>query len=216
MGLLSNYYGSLPGESSELLQRASVRQQQGNVLLIKHRRLPWPQASCLVRDERSFGLGVHLEMENTLGRYDLLHCRSGELPFSEQSFLRVALVHVLETGHEAELSEACRVLAPGGELLLLGLNANGLRCRLDKAAAHLPRFGLTMIRHRLLELGMTVDARLGVGCLGINRLALPPGGVGPLLCNVADLVVVRASHNQGPPLSPLRLNEFQPGVAPSA
>jgi SAM-dependent methyltransferase len=155
-------------------------------------------------------------MENTLGRYDLLHCRSGELPFSEQSFLRVALVHVLETGREKELSEACRVLAPGGELLLLGLNANGLRCRLDKAAAEFPRFGLTMIQQRLLDLGMTVDARFGLGCLGINRLDLPSDGVGPFLSTFADLIVVRARHNQGPPLSPLRLSEFQPEFTPSA
>jgi hypothetical protein len=207
---------SLTLDSAVLLQQASQAGRQGSALLIKHPALPWPEASCVERNQQSFGRAVHLSQGVGTERYSGLHCRSEELPFMEACFKQVALWHVIAAGEEAELAEACRVLAPGGELLLVGLNSSGLRARRDKEAKDLPRLQRHALELLLPQLGMEVVAVSGAGLLGVPSRAFQRNGLGTLLLLMADLVVIRAQAVNPPSVSPLRLKQFQAGVAPTA
>ncbi len=212
---------SLTRDSAELLQKACQAGQQGSVLLIKHPSLPWPPLSCIERNQRSFGLAVHLDQGKCSERHSGLQSRSDELPFVEASFKQVALWHIIATGREKELAEACRVLAPGGELLVLGLNSNGVRSRRDKQAKLLPRLQRQGLSRRLLDLGMEVTGVLGVGLFGSGLFGLgsrvfQQRGFGALLLPVADLIVIRAQAINPANIAPMRLGQFQAGVAPTS
>lgn len=204
-----------------MLKSACRVGQQGSALLIKHSTLAWPELSCIERNQRSFGLAVHLQQGKSAERYSGLQSRSGELPFLESSFKQVALWHVIATGQEAELAEACRVLAPGGELLILGLNSKGVRARRDKQAKHLPRLRWRALGRVLPELGMEVTGVLGTGLLGAGLLGLAgrvfqQNGFGALLLPVVDLLVIRVQAANPASASPVRLERFRAEAAPTA
>jgi len=220
-GSLSGAAKSLALDSAALLQKACRAGRQGSVLLIKHPALPWPELSCIERNQRSFGLAVHLEQGKSAERYSGLQSRSDELPFLESSFKQVALWHVIATGQEAELAEACRVLAPDGELLLLGLNSAGLRARRYQQAKNLPRLKRQALSRRLSELGMEVTGVLGTGLLGAGLFGLADrvfqqNGFGALLLPVVDLLVIRAQAVNPASASQVRLERFRAEVAPTA
>jgi SAM-dependent methyltransferase len=213
---LSAKASSLTIDSAALLHKACQAGQQGSVLLVKHPLLPWPQVSCIERNQRSFGLAVHLDKGKSAERQSGLLSRSDELPFVEASFKQVALWHVIATGKEAELEEACRVLAPGGELLILGLNSKGFRARRDKEARDLPRLHWRALDRILAELGMEITGVLGAGIVGISSKAFQQNGLGALILPVADLLVIRARAVNPANASPVRLEQFRAGVAPSS
>lgn len=185
-------------------------------MLIKHPALPWPVVDCIERNQQSFGRAVHLNQDEITERYSGLQCRSNELPFLEDSFKQVVLWHVIATGHEAELAEACRVLATGGELLILGLNSRGLRAGRNKTTTQLPRLKLLALSRLLPELGMEVNSVLGKGLLGFSTGIFQQNGIGALLLPVTDLVVIRAQTINPANISPLRAKQFRAEIAPSA
>ncbi len=206
--------------SAALLQMAAQcggqSSRQGNVLLIKHSSLAWPEAGTLVRDQQSFGRALHISLGSGTERYSGLHCRSNELPFVDAAFRQVALWHVIATGKEAELLEACRVLQPGGDILLLGLNQMAIGARFDRTAIDLPRLHRQSLHEQLSELDMEVTGAWGSGLAGVARPVFRQDGWSGLLLPFADQMVLRLQHAQAAGLSPLRMERFQAGVAPSA
>ncbi len=202
--------------SSGLLQAAAQGGRQGNVLLIKHSDLPWPEVSAVAREQQSFGRAVHLSLGAGPERYSGMQCRSDELPFLDASFRQVALWHVVATGQEAELAEACRVLLPGGELLILGLNHLALGARFDRQAKMLPRLHRQALDQQLQELGMEITGAMGTGLAGLGSANIRQGAWSGLLLPFVDQLVLRAQHVHPSGLTPLRLQRIPAGVAPSA
>lgn len=190
--------------------------RQGNVLLLRHPDIPWPECACVTRGPQSFGRALHLELGSGRERESTLFCNSAELPFQDSSFRRVVLWHVIDTAEEPELVEACRVLDHDGELLVLGINPFGLRFRLESEAKALPHLHTSRLEARLHELSMEVDAVLGVGFYGVTNRILQRGQVSGLLLPFVDLLLIRAQPINSTPMNALRLDQFQAGVAPTA
>ncbi len=189
--------------------------RQGNVLLIKLPVMPWPQADSVARDQQSFGQALHLSLGRGTERYSGLHYRSDELPFVDAAFRQVVLWHVIATGGEAELAEACRVLQDDGELLVLGLNQMAIGARFDRTAGNLPRLHRPSLDEHLSKLDMEVTGAWGAGLAGISSTILRNDGWSGLLLPFADQVALRIEHTHPAGLSPLRMERFQAGVAPT-
>ncbi len=206
----------LPQASTELLRATARGARQGNVLLIKHPELPWPETDCVERNQQSFGRAVHLNLGTGAERYSGLMCCSRELPFVEHSFQQVILWHVLDHEQQPEMNEACRVLAPSGELLVLGLNPWGWRARCDSQARELPRLHVHRLARHLPELGLKLREIRGSGFLGMGSGVVRQQGLLGALLPMSDLQVLLAEHSHPATFTPLRLEQFQTGVAPVA
>jgi len=207
---------SLVDDSSSLLQAGAKGGRQGNVLLLRHPDVPWPECDCVTRGPQSFGRALHLGLGSGHEREATLVCNSAGMPFQDSSFKRVVLWHVVDTGDEPELAEACRVLEHGGELLVLGINPYGLRSRLESEAKALPRLHSSRLEARLHELSMEVDAVLGVGFYGVTNRIVQRGQVSGLLLPFVDLLLIRAKPIDTTPMNALRLGQFRAGVAPTS
>jgi len=202
--------------SCAMLQAAVLGGRQGNVLLIKHAVLPWPNALCVARDQQSFGQAFQISMGAGKERYSGLSCRSKELPFTDASFRQVVLWHVIAAGQEPELQEACRVLSPGGDLLIVGLNHLAVGARFDRKSKQLPRLHFQMLGQRLQDLEMEVTGAMGTGLAGIGNAIIRQGSWSGLLLPFADQILLKVQHVSPSGLSPLLLDRFQAGAVPSA
>jgi hypothetical protein len=200
-------------ESGLLLQQAGLEGMQGNVLLVKHPALDWPQSRLLERGKTSFDRAIHLDLGTAIERFSGLSCRTSELPFMEASFRRVVLWHVIATGEEAELAEALRVLATGGELLVLGIQQRARSLSVAGPEDAIPRLQRMPLMRCLREAGMEIVSVTGSGLpIARNWPIRRPGPAGVLL-PFASLVLVRARHgNPGSP-SLQRLDSFRARMA---
>lgn len=213
--------------SCVLLERVASGDRKGKVLIIGHGTLPLPDCPSLQRDERGFGLALRLHIGASQGHgstgSDLnravdfkVDCASGDLPFQEGVFRSVILYHVTRDGREPELAEASRVLLPGGEILIVGINQKSWRGMQSRLHVSFPALRMARLRESLQYHGMNIVSVLGAGLAGqpgplmehqrISRLALP----------FADLLLVKARHCQRPLVRPLRLKEFSAGAVPTA
>jgi len=209
--------------SGQLLQESAGDDRKGNVLLIYHASLIPPDNPCLSRDEHSFGLAICVcqtmtdseDEKNGVSR-SLLECVSTALPFQDEVFQRVILYHVIEDGGEAELSEACRVLLRGGDLLLLGLNRHswgGKRTYRDRS---LPLIRLAPVQAALEGHDMLISRKLGQGLLGQDRPWMDRQRLSGLAWPFADVVLIQARHRSRPHATRLRLKELPAGAMPAA
>lgn len=196
---VSGDFRALAEESGELLQHAHLEGRLGHVLLIRNPALAWPESPGLERNQGSFDRAIHLDLGSGSERFSGLACRTFELPFQEDSFRRVMLWHVIADGEEPELAEALRVLAAGGELLILGAQrhaaamVNPGRTGVPPGAEPaVPRLQRRQVLRKLKEAGMEIAAVTGSGLpLTRNRpiRRMSPGGI---LLPLSRLLLVRA------------------------
>ncbi len=218
-GSPKNDLASLGRFSSVLLQRVAVNDRKGNVLVLGHRALPPPQCPCLRRDEHSFGLAMCIfqgRVQASIAAEAQLECSSTDLPLQDAAFHTVILYHVTRDGTEQELDEACRVLAPAGELLVLGINRNSWSGMRVYRHGPVPAMHLASVRNRLQARHMVIDCTLGAGLLGQSRPVMEGHRLSSLALPFADLVVLRARHRERPAATRLRLKKFPAGVVPTA
>jgi hypothetical protein len=212
-------HGTLTRLSSGLWSRVRVERADACTLVIAHASLPWPDVPGAGRRGSSFGLSLGLlagSAQQPAGDGPRLLCDSAELPFVDSVFRGVTLYHVIGEGGEAELAEACRVLAPGGDLLVVGLNHCGWAGFDSGVCAGVPRLHSARVQYRLRELGMIVEARLGAGLFGRERPAVLEHGWQRLAVAVADVVLLRARHLHRPAAARPNLKEIPAGLAPTA
>jgi SAM-dependent methyltransferase len=189
------------------------------VLLLGHAGLPAPECPCLDRDERSFGLAVCLSqgrLQPLVGAAALLHCSSADLPFQGQVFQTVILYLVVGDGSEQELGEACRVLAPGGRLLVVGLNHSGWAGRVTYRHRQLPAMRVARLRKRLRQQGLVVERLVGAGLLGRDKPRMEWRRLSALILPFADLLVLCARHRDSAAMARPGLKKFPAGVVPTA
>lgn len=202
-------------ESCSLLQKADLPGKQGNVLLIKHPELSWPDGNCLERNQQSFDRAIHLNLGAGTERFSGLSCRSQELPFVEASFRLVVLWHVLGTGEEAELAEACRVLAAGGDLLILGLQQRKFMTDAGGQGTSLPVLQRRRVLHNLQDAGMNLVTAMGTGLPMCKHWVVQQAGLTGMLLPLSRLLLLQARHGNPAMPSPLRLDGFRAGIAPT-
>ncbi|HET6564918.1 MAG TPA: hypothetical protein VFG52_05850 [Xanthomonadales bacterium] len=205
---------SLSAESCSLLRVAELNGKQGNVLLIKHPALPWPEGRCLERNQQSFDRAIHLSQGLGKERFSGLACRSDELPFLDSSFRLVVLWHVLASGAEAELAEACRVLAAGGDLLVLGLQRRSFLARLGgQQGRDLPALQRQPLLRKLQDAGMDIVSVTGAGLPVCKDWNIRQAGLAGVLLPFTQLLLVQARHGNPATLTPLPLGDFRAEVA---
>jgi len=206
----------LQGLSEGLFRNVCRVGSQGNTLEIRHGFSPRLAPELLHDISEIFGVSVSLDRGREQGRGQRLNCDTAALPFPDRAFSLVLLHHVVEDGGEAELSEAVRVLARDGTLVLLGLNRNGWRFRTQAGFRALPGMSPVRIKNQLDRLGMSVQQFAGSGLLNRETPTLMEKGLSSLALPLADVMLLSARHKNGPEVSALRFRKLRSGVVQSA
>ena len=164
--------------------------------------------------------GFGLSLSFVLGSHPLpgqsLHCDTAKLPFQDRVFSRVVLHHAISQGREPELSEAVRVLDTDGVLIILGLNRLGWCYRFQGKGRELPGMAPLIIKHELDRLNMTMEGFAGAGLFGQSRPRFMSSGLAGLGSPLADVILLKARHNDGPTAVSLRFTEQRSSLVQSA
>ena len=202
--------------SEGLLRSTGQTGVQGNLLEIHHPSAPLFDPVFLHTASEYHGLSISLSQEENGVDGQKIRCDSDQLPFQDKVFQAVVLHHVVSDGEEPELSEAVRVLARDGVLILLGLNRMGWRYRTQGRETRLPGLSPLKVKGRLEMLRMTMQGFAGAGLAGTNRPALMHDGIASLGAPLADIVLLQARHANSPEVTPLRFRKSRSGVVQSA
>jgi SAM-dependent methyltransferase len=204
--------------SGTLLQTVENDNRWGNVLIIANAAVAFPESANFCRDEHSFGLSLHVVQgvqQCTDGSDHLLQCDSSCLPFQDDIFQTIVLYCVTADGAEAEFSEACRVLAKDGELLILGVNQNSWAGWRSNRKTSLPRMRLAQLRSELQQHDLLITDSIGVGLMGRSRPKMDWHHLSALGLPFADLLLLMAKYNDRPVATPLRLKKHSARVIPT-
>ncbi len=194
----------------QLLQPLLVRRRPERILVLKHagaedlqlEAVNPAQVIRLSSGEPSTDAGVR--------------CRIEALPFEEAAFDLVILHHLISDGHEAFLSEAFRVMAAGGDVVISGLNSSGLRNRIVNRKQRMPALRLDRICHLLKSQSINVELCLLMGLGGFSRPA-PRATWHGLGYPFADRVVLHGHHQSNiKNTNILRFKQVQPAGLASA
>ncbi len=189
----------------EILQPLLERRRPRRVLLLSHalaEDLPLPQPPWPLQLIRLGGGQAQAP----------LRCRTEALPFEAGVFDLVVLLHLVSDGGEAVLGEALRVLMPGGELVVSGLNAYGAYYRLGNRARQFPGLRMHRLNHRLQAKSFVVVHCLRAGLLGFPGPVFRRQWQG-LMLPCADHIALHAHHHCGTADS-LRFKQVRaPGAA---
>jgi len=199
-----------------LLQSGGPGGIRGDLLEIHHPHAPPFDPGLLREAGKGHGLSISLCQDGQWGAGQPVNCASAQLPFQDRVFRLVLLNNVVSGGAEEELTEAVRVLARDGVLLLLGLNRMGWRYRAQDDIRRLPGMAPLRVRSRLEQLGMTMRDFAGAGLGGRQRPACMRSGLTGLAAPLADVVLLQARHCDSPQVTTLSLTKRRSSVVQSA
>ena len=120
-------------------------------------------------------------------------CRISALPFEEAAFDLVILHHLVADGTEECLTEALRVLAAGGDIVISGLNSSGLRNRIVNRKKQVPALKLNRMCRFLKAQSFNIEQCLLTGLGGYSRPA-PKATWHGFGLPFADRVVIHGHH----------------------
>jgi SAM-dependent methyltransferase len=206
----------LRGLSQGLLRSAVRIGRFSHTLEIHHGAAPLFDPVYLHSAAENFGVSLSLNKGSQPGSAQRIRCNTGELPFQDKVFSMVVLHHVLSDGTEAELSEAVRVLARDGVLIVLGLNRLGWRYRSQGKIRRLPGLAPLKVKFELDRLDMTMQGFAGAGLLNMSRPVFMHSGPAGLALPFADVILLQARHRDSPEMTPLRFRQRRSGVVQSA
>jgi SAM-dependent methyltransferase len=197
--------------AGELLRPLLSKRRPERVLVLKH-----AAASDLPVETVSPAQVIRLSTEE-FSNQDLVRCRIAALPFEEATFDIVILHHLVSDGSEPVLTEALRVMAAGGDIVISGLNSSGLRNRIGNRKHLLPALKLNRICSFLKSQSFNVEQCLQMGLGGFSRPAARATWHG-LSLPFADRVVLHGHHQSNMQnTNILRFKQVQPaGVASAA
>jgi SAM-dependent methyltransferase len=207
---------SLASLSQGLLRGAAGMNQVRHTLEIRHQAAPSFAPTFLHNVSDSFGVSLSFNQGRAPAPGQRIHCCTADLPFQDKVFSVVLLHHVLRDGTEVELSEAVRVLARDGVLIVLGLNRLGWRYRFQKRIHRFPGLAPLKVKFELDRLNMSTQGFAGAGLLGMNRPLLMSSGLAGLGLSLADVVLFEARHIDSPEVSQLRFRDHRSGIVQSA
>jgi SAM-dependent methyltransferase len=202
--------------SEGLLRSAGRTGVRGNLLEIHHESAPLFDPVFLHTESEAFGVSISLSRAERAAAGQKICCESSSLPFQDGSFCMVVLHHVVADGFERELAEACRVTHQTGVLIVLGLNRLGWRYRRQGAIRRLPGLAPLSVKNRLEHFGMKMRGFAGAGLAGRKGPAFMNSGLSSLGAPLADVLILQASHEDCPGVTPLRFRKARSGVVQSA
>jgi len=189
---------------TQLLQPLLARRRPERILLLKH-----ASAGDLQFETTKSAQLIRLtsgEPSSVAG----LRCRIDALPFEEAAFDLVILHHLVSDGHEEFLSEAFRVMAAGGDIVISGLNSSGLRNRIVNRKQRMPALKLDRVCSLLKSQSINVELCLLMGLGGFSRPA-PRATWHGLGFPFADRVVLHGHHQSNiKNTNILRFKQVQP------
>lgn len=179
-----------------------ARLRPRNLLLIGTCLEALPQDSL-----NSIALKVDIESKGNSARGSLV-CHTGSLPFRDEEFDMVLVQHMLSNGQEPELEEACRVIRPGGQLLMIGAGRFcGARKKQDREQ---PSMNVGSILRNVRSRDFEIKQCEGFGMRG-RPVHLDARWQKPLL-RFSNLILIRGRHRGNHPMvTPLRFG--RPGGA---
>jgi SAM-dependent methyltransferase len=208
---------NIPGEtrlqrlSSALLASMNSARPRGRTLELKHPSLEIPETGS---PAPALTISITVGKSGSPGH---LACRSESLPFQHDSFDHVLLHHVFSDGVEPELEEACRVLRPGGHLLIMGLNRWGLRYQAGHRFDDIPGLRVLRLCRALRERKFLLETCAGSGLAGLPWPGPWRQGWQGMPLPLADLVLIVARRNEERPVTtPLRFTRPQVAGARAA
>jgi SAM-dependent methyltransferase len=171
----------------QLLKPLLARRRPQRILVIKHagtRDLPLALA-CPAQV-------VRLSNQNSTADA-MVRCRISALPFEESAIDLVILHHLVGDGGESFLHEILRVMAPGGDLVISGLNSSGLRNRIGNRHHQLPALHVNSLCAFLKSQSFLIENCLLMGMAGLSWPAPRATWYG-LGLPFADRVVLHGHH----------------------
>ena len=202
--------------SEGLLRSAGRTGVRGNLLEIHHESAPLFDPVFLHSESEDFGVSISLTRSRRAVAGQKICCDSSSLPFQDGAFCMVVLHHVITEGFERELEEACRVTNPSGVLIILGLNRMGWRYRSQDPIRRLPGLAPLAVKNRLAHFGMEMRGFAGAGLCGRKRPEFMSSGLSGLGAPLADVLILQASHEDSPGVTPLRFRKTRSPVVQSA
>ena len=173
--------------AARILQPLLARRRPARVLVLKH-----DAAGDLPLELVNSQQLIRLSTDKSSGDA-MLRCHMSALPFDEATFDLVILHHLVADGTEVYTSEALRVLAAGGDIVISGLNSSGLCNRIVNRKQRLPALKLNRVCNLLKSQSFKIEQCLLMGLGGLSRPAPKPRWHG-LGLPFADRVVLHGHH----------------------
>lgn len=148
------------------------------------------------------GFQVRLESRGNTADGSLV-CRTCSLPFGTHEFDLAVVYHLLSDGLEPELEEACRVIRPGGQLLVVG--AGRFSGANKNQGREQPSMNVQSIIRQMRSQDFEIRTCQGIGLRG-RALRLDAGWHAPFL-KFSNLILIRGRHQGNHPMvTPLRFS----------
>lgn len=176
--------------TSRLLQPLIKKRRPQRVLVLKHALA----ADVIVHCSDSTELVILSGEERARGA--LIHARLSALPFEDVAFDLIVLQHLISDGSEAVLNEAMRVLAPGGDIIISGLNHAGMDYHSKSQSKKFPAIKINKVSHLLKSNSFTITHSLRAGFAGMAWPKAAEGWQGSSL-PFSDRVALQAHHRSG-------------------
>lgn len=176
--------------TARLLQPLLKKRRPQRVLLLKH-----ASAADVIADFVASTEVVSLSSEEYASDAPV-HARLSALPFEDMTFDLVVLQHLISDGKEAVLAEAMRVLAPGGDIIISGLNHAGLRYHGNRASKQFPAIKINRVIFHLKFNSFATTRSLRAGFAGTPWPQAASGWLGSSL-PFADRIALQAHHHTG-------------------
>ena len=151
--------------STQLLMPILTQRRPQRVLVMKH-----TQAGKLALETPVSTQLIRLSEEQH-GSDAVLHCRLEALPFEDDVFELVVVHHLISDAGDRILAEALRVLAPGGDVVISGLNSTGLRYRFGNRKNRFPGIRLDRVFNQLKSESLEIKECKLMGIAGLSRPA---------------------------------------------
>lgn len=174
--------------TARLLQPLIKKRRPQRVLVLKH-----ADAANVVVDFGTCAEVVSLSSEECASDAPI-HARLSALPFEDVTFELVVLQHLISDGNEAVLAEAMRVLAPGGDMIISGLNYAGLRYHGNRTSKQFPAIRINRVILHLKSNSFAITRCLRAGFAG---MAWPQATSGWLSASLpfSDRIALQAHHH---------------------
>ena len=176
--------------TGRLLQPLLNKRRPQRVLLLRH-----ALAADIIVDVGASTEVVSISSEECASGAQI-HARLSALPFEDATFDLVVLQHLISDGNEAVLAEAIRVLAPGGDIIISGLNHAGLRYHTSRDCKPFPAIKINRVTVHLKSNSFMLTRSLRAGFAGMAWPQVATGWLGSSL-PFFDRVALQAHHHSG-------------------
>lgn len=176
--------------TNRLLAPLIKKRRPQRVLLLKH-----ALAADIICDCSESTEVINLSNEERADGAQIF-ARLSALPFEDVAFDLIVLQHLISDGNEVVMAEAMRVLAPGGDIIISGLNYAGLRYHSSNRSNQFPAIKINKASHLLKSNSFNITHSLRSGFAGLSWPKADSGWSSSSL-PFTDRVALQAHHRSG-------------------